>query len=65
MSVVMYSDELSDRDDAVKKPYFSIRGTDAEFVKLQRAWTKSGKFANRSQFVKAAINAYAGEEIFS
>ena len=60
----MYSEHSINRDCAAKKPYFSIRGTDTEFVKLQRAWTKSGKFANRSQFVKAAINAYTGEKIF-
>lgn len=46
------------------KPYMNIRGTDVEFAKLQRAWTKSGEFANRSQFIKAAVNAYAGEKIF-
>lgn len=45
-------------------PYMNVRGTATEFEKLQRAWTKSGTFANRSQFVKAAINAYAGEKIF-
>lgn len=46
------------------KPYMNIRGTTAEFAKLQRAWTESGEFANRTQFVKAAINAYTGKKIF-
>ena len=35
-----------------------------EAKKLQKAWTRSGDFSNRTQFVKAAINAYAGEKIF-
>ena len=53
-----------DGGNITAKPYMNIRGTDVEFAKLQRAWTKSGEFANRSQFIKAAVNAYAGEKIF-
>ena len=36
-----------------------------EAKKLQKAWTRSGDFSNRSQYIKAAVNAYAGEKIFN
>lgn len=47
-----------------QSPRLTVSMTNYEYLQLQKAWTKSGKFANRSQFVKAAINAYAGEIIF-
>lgn len=45
-------------------PRLSVCISHAESMRLQKAWTKSGEFANRSQFIKAAINAYAREAIF-
>ena len=45
-------------------PRVTVRMNRAESAKLQRAWTQSGNFANRSQYIKAAVNAYAGEQIF-
>lgn len=45
-------------------PRMTVRMQTAEAQRLQKAWTRSGDFSNRTQFVKAAINAYAGEKIF-
>lgn len=35
-----------------------------EAIKLQKVWTRSGDFANRSQYIRAAVNAFAGETVF-
>lgn len=42
----------------------SIRMTDAECANLTNAWKKTDGIVNRAQFIRAAINAYAGEQIF-
>jgi len=42
----------------------TVVGSSDDFRRLQRAWTRSGEYANRSQFIKAAVNSFAHEEIF-
>lgn len=45
--------------------FFTVNMSMVEREKLQKAWKRDSVAENRSQYVKAAINAYAGEEIFS
>lgn len=48
-----------------KQPRLSVVLSPAEEQRLQRAWTRSGTYATRSAFVRDALNAFAGEEIFT
>lgn len=48
-----------------KGPRFvTFLASDEETVKLNKAWKKS-ECMNRTQWMKKAINAYAGERIFT
>lgn len=38
--------------------------TPYQAMKFDRAWKQRDDCMNRSQFIKMAINAYAGEDIF-
>lgn len=42
-----------------------IKLSKPELEKLDKAWKRDEMSMNRSQFVKAAINAYADETIFN
>ena len=41
-----------------------IRLSKQELSKLNRAWKQTDDCINRSQYIRQAINAYAGEVIF-
>ena len=42
----------------------AIRATPEETAMLNRAWTRSGEYMNRTAWMKAAINAFANQQIF-
>ena len=44
--------------------YAAIRLTEEENERLFAAWKRAEGVKNCSQFIKQAVNAYAGEEIF-
>lgn len=43
---------------------FTVTATEEQLKLLDKAWKKDRYALNRSDFVRAAINAYAGEQIF-
>ena len=47
-----------------KDDFKAIRCTAEESARLLNAWKRAEGVKNCSQFIKQAINAYAGEEIF-
>ena len=42
----------------------TIRCTAEESARLTNAWKRAEGITNCSQYIKAAVNAYAGEKIF-
>jgi len=42
----------------------TLRITADEHTRLTNAWKKSEGIVNQAQFIRASINAYAGEQIF-
>lgn len=42
----------------------TMRITGEEHTRLTNAWKKSEGIVNQAQFIRASINAYAGEKIF-
>ena len=42
----------------------SVRCTAEESARLTNAWKRAEGITNCSQYIKAAVNAYAGEKIF-
>ena len=46
------------------KEFKAVRCTAEESARLTNAWKRAEGFTNCSQYIKAAVNAYAGEKIF-
>ena len=44
--------------------YRTIRMSDEEGERLFNAWKRAPGVKNCTQYIKAAVNAYAGEQIF-
>ena len=49
----------------MKEITMTIRMTSAEHEALTNAWKREPGVVNKAQFVRTAINAYAGEKIFN
>lgn len=43
---------------------FTVTATKEQLGQLNKAWKRDEKTYNRSDFIRAAINAYSGEKIF-
>lgn len=43
---------------------FTVTATKEQLGLLNKAWKRDEKTYNRSDFIRAAINAYSGEKIF-
>ncbi len=48
----------------VDKDLITIRAPKESSTRLNHAWKRTDDCTNRSQFIRKAINAYAGETIF-
>lgn len=50
--------------ESQKLASFTVTATKEQIDRLNKAWKRDEQMYNRSDFIRAAINAYSGEEIF-